>query len=157
MVATKVTTFPPFSMMFDVVRRRGAGRATRLEPPPLVGCIAWLADLATYHKPDPILKYLCNLRPTFEAIKTRRRSSRPIFQAKRQKATPTSVKHAMLSAPCTICPASRQKNASPNPMIAPRVMVVPIKQKSVARTGYSKHENRAGRRHAFQAPISFLR
>jgi hypothetical protein len=49
------------------------------------------------------------------------------------------------------------KECFPNPMIAPRMMVVPIKQKSVARTGYSKHENRAGRRHAFQAPISFLR
>ena len=91
------------------------------------GCIAWLADLATYHKPDPFLKYSCNLRPTCEAIKTRRRSSRPIFQPKRQKAAPTSMKQAMLSAPCTICPASRQKTASPNPMIAPRMMVVPIK------------------------------
>ena len=127
----------------------------RLAAPPLVGCTAWLADLATDHKPDPFLKYLCNLRPTFEAIKTRRRSSRPIFQPKRQKTDATSVKQAMLSAPCTICPASPRKNASPNPMIAPRMMLVPFKEKSIARTGYSKHENRAGRRHAFRLLFRF--
>jgi hypothetical protein len=50
-------------MYDDVMQLAGdpPRRATRLELPPLVGCIAWLADLATYHKPDPILKYLCNL------------------------------------------------------------------------------------------------
>ena len=91
--------------------------------------------------PDPFLKCLCNLRPTFEAIKTRRRSSRPIFQPKRQKATPTSVKQAMLSTPCTICPPSPQKNApslKANPMIAQRMMVAPIKQKSIAHEVFQK-------------------
>jgi hypothetical protein len=101
---------------------------------------------------------LCNARPTFEAIIRRRRSRRPTFQPKRQKATPTSTKQAMLSTPCTICSPSVLKNApllsSTNPVIAPRIMVAPSKQKSVARTGYSKHENRAGRRHAL--PSSYF-
>jgi hypothetical protein len=54
---------------------------------------------------------LCNARPTFEAIITRRRSRRPIFQPKHQKAAPTNAKQAMLSTPCTICPPSPQKNS----------------------------------------------
>jgi hypothetical protein len=118
-----------------------------------------------YHKPDPFLKYLCNLRPTFETIKTRRRSSRPIFQPKRQKAAPTSVKQAMLSAPCTICPPSPQKDApslKANPIIALRMMVAPIRQKSIAREVFqktyllatpcrsAKHENCAGRNPPFK-------
>jgi hypothetical protein len=85
---------------------------------------------------------LCNARPTFEAIITRRRSRRPIFQPKRQKATPTSMKQAMLSTPCTICPPSVLKNAplvsSTNPASAPKIMVAPSKQKSVTRTRYSR-------------------
>jgi hypothetical protein len=85
---------------------------------------------------------LCNARPTFEAIITRRRSRRPIFQPKRQKAIPTSMKQAMLSTPCTICPPSVLKKApllSPtNPVIAPRIMVAPSKRKGIARPRYSQ-------------------
>jgi hypothetical protein len=84
---------------------------------------------------------LCNARPTFEPIITRRKSRRPIFQPKRQKATPTSMKHAILSTPCTICPLTDLKNACSltlkNPVIAPRMMV-PIKQKSITCPGASK-------------------
>jgi hypothetical protein len=85
---------------------------------------------------------LCNARPTFEPIITRRKSRRPIFQPKRQKATPTSMKQAMLSTPCTICPPSVLKNApllgSTNPVIAPTIMVAPSKLKSITRTRYSR-------------------
>ena len=90
----------------------------------------------------PPSRSLCNARPTFEPIITRRKSRRPIFQPKRQKATPTSMKQAMLSTPCTICPPSVLRNApllsSTNPVIAPRIMVAPSKRNSIARTKYSQ-------------------
>jgi hypothetical protein len=98
--------------------------------------------LATGYKSDFFLKYPCNVRPICEVIKTRRRSNTPIFQPNRKKAAPTSVKQATLSTPCTICPPSPQKQApslkSANPVIAARMIVMPIKQKSIARGRYSK-------------------
>ena len=98
--------------------------------------------LATCHKSDFFLRYPCNVRPTCEAIKTKRISSRPIFQPKCKKAAPTSVRQPMLSTACKICLPSPQKHApsskSANPMIAARMIVMPNKQKSIARTRYSK-------------------
>jgi hypothetical protein len=73
---------------------------------------------------------LFNARPTFEAIITRRRSRRPIFQPKRHKAIPTSMKQAMLSIPCTICPSSALKSAPSLTLTNP--VIAPIKQKSIA-------------------------
>ena len=70
------------------------------------------------------------------------KSSKPIFQPKRQKATPTSTKQAMLTIPCTICPPSVLKSLpllnSRNPVIAPRSIVAPSKPKSIACTRHSK-------------------
>jgi hypothetical protein len=87
---------------------------------------------------------LSNARPTFEPIITRRRSRRPIFQPKRQKASPTSMKQATLSIPCTICPPSVLKNApslssTTNPVIAPRIMVAPSKRQSIPSTRHSQN------------------
>jgi hypothetical protein len=52
------------------------------------------------------------------------------------------MKQAMLSIPCTICPPSLLKNAPSlkltNPVIAPRMKVVPIKQKSITCPGAFK-------------------
>jgi hypothetical protein len=127
--------------------------------------------LATYHKLDLFLKYLRNVRPTCEAVKTRRRSSRPIFQPKRQKTAPTSVKQAMLSIPCTICPPSPKRMVPHrNQRICDRAKNDGGANQAENHSGHETQktliilswfltrghlENRAGRKHAFQAPFPF--
>ena len=60
------------------------------------------------------------------------------FPAEARKTIPTSMKQAILSTPWTICPPSVLKRLLPlsstNPVIAPRIMVIPSQRKSIART-----------------------